>query len=86
MLEEQADSRDAVALRLIRVREVLGYDQKSFAEKAGLLPQTYGPYETGKRELTLTSAKLLRRTYGIPLDFLFFGKTDDLPQRIAAHL
>lgn len=86
MPQNHGDTREEVAARLRRVREILGYDQKDFAERAGLLPQTYGPYETGARELTLVSAKKLRKAYGLPLDFMYFGNIGDLPQRIAAKL
>lgn len=86
MLEDMGDSPEAVAARLRRVREIMGMDQKTFAAKAGLLPQTYGPFETGKRALTLTAAKRIRRAHSIPLEFMYFGKIGDLPQRIAAKL
>lgn len=86
VISNQDDSREAVGARLRRIREILEIDQKTFAEKAGLLPQTYGPYETGARELTLVSAKKLRKAYGLPLDFIYFGNMGDLPQRIAAKL
>lgn len=86
MLEELGDDREAIAARLKRIREILDLDQKTFAAKAGFLPQTYGPFETGKRDLTLDAAKKLRKAYGVTLDFLFFGNIGDLPHRIAAHL
>ncbi|WP_339819703.1 helix-turn-helix transcriptional regulator [uncultured Paracoccus sp.] len=86
MLEELEDSRDAIASRLKGAREALGLDQKTFAEKAGLLPQTYGPFETGKRALTLEAAKRLRKAHGLTLEFMYFGKTDDLPHKIATKL
>lgn len=86
MLEELGDSREAVAARLRRAREILDMDQKTFGERAGMLPQTYGPYETGSRELTLAAAKKIRRAHGLTLEFMYFGKTEDLPHRIAAKL
>lgn len=86
MLQEQEDNPLAVGARLRRVREILGLDQREFAGKAGLLPQTYGPFELGKRNLTLEAAKKLRKTYSLSLEFMFFGKVDDLPTRISAHL
>lgn len=86
MLQEKEDSREAVAARLKRVREILGLGQKEFAEGAGLLPQTYGPFETGKRDLSLDAAKRLRKAYSLPLEFMYFGKIDDLPHKIAASL
>lgn len=86
MLQEQEDNPLAVGARLRRVREILGLDQREFASRAGLLPQTYGPFELGRRNLTLEAAKKLRKTYSLPLEFMFFGKIEDLPTRISAHL
>jgi DNA-binding XRE family transcriptional regulator len=86
MLEEQADSREAIAARLRRAREILDLDQKTFAEKAGILPQTYGPFETAKRDLTLEAAKKIRKTHGLTLEFMYFGNISDLPHRIATKL
>ena len=86
MLEEQEDKREAVAARLRKAREILELDQRTFAEKAGLLPQTYGPFETAKRDLTLEAAKKIRRAHGLTLEFMYFGKIEDLPHRIATRL
>ncbi|MDE4303994.1 helix-turn-helix transcriptional regulator [Phaeobacter gallaeciensis] len=86
MLEEQEDHIEAVAARLKRVREVLGLSKKEFAERAGLTEQTYGPFENARRELSLTAAKKLRKRYGLPLEFMYFGKIEDLPTRISKDL
>jgi len=79
------DSKD-VGERLRRVREILKLDKQTFAMRAGITPQTYGPFENGTRALSLESAKKLRETYGLSLEFLYFGKIDDLPHRIASEL
>ena len=86
MLEELEDSREAVAARLLAVRKALDLEKKEFAERAGLTMQTYGPFENGKRDLSLLAAKKLRNTYRLPLEFLYFGKIDDLPTRISSKL
>lgn len=86
MLEELEDQREAVAARLKRVREILHMEKKDFAERAGLTMQTYGPFENAKRDLSLESAKKLRKAYQLPLEFLYFGKIDDLPTRISKAL
>lgn len=86
MLEEKEDHIEAVAARLHRVREILGYSKKDFAERAGLSEQVYGPFENARRELSLAAAKKLRKAYGLPLEFMYFGKIDDLPHRIATDL
>jgi len=44
MLEHMADSPEAVAARLARVRAILGLSKRDFADRAGLTEQTYGPF------------------------------------------
>jgi len=86
MMQELEDTREAVAARLKRARIILGLSKKEFAERAGLTEQTYGPFENAKRDLSLQSAKQLRKAYGLSLEFLYFGKIDDLPTRISREL
>jgi len=86
MMEHLEDDREAVAARLKRVREVLGLEKKEFAENAGLTMQTYGPFENARRDLSLQAAKMLRKRYQLPLEFLYFGKIEDLPTRISKEL
>lgn len=86
MLEEHGDSREAVAARLARVREIIGVDKQTFAERAGMSPQAYGAFENGSRDLSLEAAKKLRKAYGLSLEFLYFGNKDDLPHKIATQL
>ena len=86
MLEELQDQREAVAARLSKVRAILGLTKKEFAERAGLTEQVYGPFENARRDLSLTAAKKLRKTYSLSLEFIYFGKIDDLPTRISKDL
>ncbi|WIY25136.1 helix-turn-helix transcriptional regulator [Parasedimentitalea psychrophila] len=86
MLEDQEDDIEAVAARLKRVREILGLTKKEFAERADMTEQTYGPFENARRELSLNAAKKLRKRYGLPLEFTYFGKIEDLPTRISKDL
>ena len=86
MLEDLGDSVEAVAARLAAARHALGLSKREFAERAGLGEQTYGPFENAKRPLSLEAAKKLRKAHGLSLEFMYFGKIDDLPHRIAANL
>jgi transcriptional regulator with XRE-family HTH domain len=86
MLEDQEDNIEAVAARLKRVRDILGLTKKEFSERAGMTEQTYGPFENARRELSLSAAKKLRKRYGLPLEFMYFGKIEDLPTRISKDL
>lgn len=86
MLEELEDSPEAVAARLERVRNILELSKRDFALKAGLTEQAYGQFENATRPLSLAAAKKIRKTYALPLEFMYFGKSDDLPHRIAKAL
>lgn len=86
MLVDQEDKIEAVAARLKRVREILDLSKKEFAERAGMSEQVYGPFENAKRDLSLIAAKKLRKAYDLPLEFMYFGKIDDLPTRISRDL
>ena len=87
MLEEMKDDPAAIGRRLEAVRKVLGYPEKmEFAARAGFGPQTYGPWELGEREITRDGAKALYKTYGISMDFIFFGDKAALPHKIAKEL
>lgn len=86
LLEDQEDKTEAVAARLKAAREALQMSKRDFAERAGMGEQTYGPFENGKRPLSLEAAKKLRKAYGLTLEFMYFGKIDDLPHKIAARL
>lgn len=86
MEDDMTDSPEAIGARLERVRTILGMSKRDFAEKAGVSEQSYGPFENGKRPLSLDAAKKLRKAYSLPLEFLFFGNTAELPHRIAKDL
>lgn len=86
MLQDQEDATEAVAARLERIRSILGLSKKEFAEKADISEQAYGAFENGRRDLSLDAAKKLRKTYGLSLEFLYFGKIEDLPTRISREL
>ena len=86
MLEDQQDKREAVAARISRIREIVAMNKKDFAAKLGMSPQAWGDYENAKRDLPLSVAKKLRKTYSVPLEFTYFGIKSDLPHRIATEL
>lgn len=80
------DSKEAIGRRLQAVREIVGLNKTQFARNAGLKIQTYGPWENGRREITLDGAKAIRSRYGVPLEFTYFGNIDALPHKIARYL
>lgn len=68
------DSPEVISARLKALRKELGIKtQAAFAEKLGLDKSTYNPFEKGKRPLTFETACLIRRHFGVSIDWLFFG-------------
>lgn len=68
------DPPKIVAGRLKALRQELGFaSQSAFAARLGIDKSTYNPYETGTRPLTFETACLIRREFGISIDWLFFG-------------
>jgi len=68
------DRPHIVAARLKALRTELGYkSQSAFAARLGIDKSTYNPYEKGTRPLTFETACLIRREFGISIDWLFFG-------------
>ena len=73
-INDMMDPPEIVGARLKALREELGFKtQVKFAEKLGIDKSTYNPYEKGARPLTFETACLIRREFGISIDWLFFG-------------
>lgn len=71
-----------IAQRLNWHRNMLGLDQKPYAEKAGLKRSQLSNWEAGNTRLSLDGALALRRTYGLSLDFMYEGIADTLPMAL----
>ena len=73
-------SADPHARRLALTRIALGYSQQNeYAADAGIAPNTYNPYETGKRgRLPLDQANKLVQKYGLTLAWIYEGKPGGL--------
>ncbi len=71
-----------VTSRLEWIRNYHGKSQKEFALSIGVLPSTYSNWLYGPHGVSLQGARLIKRTYNVSLDFLFFGDTTNLPDHI----
>jgi transcriptional regulator with XRE-family HTH domain len=88
------DSNTVIAGRLKAIRKELGmregmpggYSQTQFADKLGLTKSTYNPFETGNRTLTFETACLIRRRFGVPIDWLFFGEMPKIDNEVLFKL
>lgn len=68
------DPPEIIGPRLKALREALGFKtQTKFAEQLGYTKTTYNPWEKGTRPLTFEAACVIRKHYGVPLDWMFFG-------------
>lgn len=81
------DPPKVIGPRLKALRQALEIGtQVAFAEAIGVEKNTYNPWEKGSRPLTFEGACLIRKKYDIPLDYLFFGRMDGLPDWVRVRL
>lgn len=82
------DDNKAVADRLRFLMSALGYDRQDlFAKDMGVNPKALSNWLKGEKDsqrLSLDGAKAIRRTFGVPMDWLYFGgMVDALPHKVA---
>jgi len=71
-----------IATRLRWYRDLEGLTQKEYAEKIGVKRATLNNWESGDYRLSLDGAIVLRKTYGLSLDFMYEGIDDALPMTL----
>lgn len=77
------DPPKVIGERLRRVRLACEVETRAaFAEEIGVEKNTYSPWEKGSRLLTFEGACLIRKKYGIPVAYLFWGEIDGLTVRM----
>lgn len=77
------DAPEIVAGRLRALQKELGFKtQTAFAEALGIDKSTYSLYVNGHRPLTFETALLIRKQWGISLDWMFFGDLGMAPQSL----
>jgi transcriptional regulator with XRE-family HTH domain len=69
--------------RLKLVRNVVGYSQLEFCERARIAPNTYNQLERGNRRPAIENAIALCETYGITLDWIYRGDMGGLSYKTA---
>jgi transcriptional regulator with XRE-family HTH domain len=60
--------------RLRLLRQKLGLTQSKMAQKLGVTLNTYQRYELGDRNLTVEKLQLLRKLFGVNLNWLLTGE------------
>ena len=72
-------SKESVAYRLTLTRQALGLTQVEFGQRAGIAKNTYNQYETGTNMPNLESARKIKLTYNVSLDWIYDGDNSGLP-------
>lgn len=71
-----------IAQRLLWHRTELGLSQADYAKRLGVKRSAYSLWEAGSHRLSLNGALVLRKKYGLSLDFLYEGIDDALPMTL----
>lgn len=81
--DSEGPSPKAIGRRLALTRQVFGFQQNEFAEKAGIAAPTYNEFEKGKTRPSIDKARLLRRAFGLTHDWIYEGDLSGLRYEIA---
>lgn len=77
---------DQIAARLILSRKALNITAAELCRMTGIKPNTYSQWENAKGRPRLDEAKLLRRTLGYTLDWIYEGDRSGLPMKLAGAM
>lgn len=77
-----------VAGRLVATQQAFDVRPAAFCKKAGISQSKWSMYTDAayKRKITVTDAQKLEDTYGVDLNWIYDGKTDQLPSWLAKKL
>lgn len=73
------DKPDIIAGRLREILDIKKLHAVDLCRQAGILPSLWSMFESGERIITLTQADKLVKTYGISLDWLYYGNKSGMP-------
>jgi transcriptional regulator with XRE-family HTH domain len=79
-------SKEAVGRRLVAAREALGLKAKQLCAELNVAENTWNQWEKGKRMADLLAMARLWDRHGIDLNFIFMGRTDQLPYDLAIKI
>ena len=63
-------NRKEIGLRLKKFRDSLNLTQQMFADKCGIVRQTYSGYERGRSLITTTNLYIICKTFNISMDYI----------------
>ncbi len=79
-------SLDAIAERLIALRELSGLNQRLFAQAVGSSPTAWNNYERAIQRISIDAARLLCQRTGVNLHWIYDGEIQYLPPGKAEEL
>lgn len=79
-------SKEAVGQRLVILRAALELQAKDMSAAVGVEPNTWSQWEKGKRMADLNAMSRVWDKYGADLNYIFTGRVDNLPVRLAATI
>lgn len=79
-------SIQAIAERLVLLRESMNMAQGEFATRTGIHRPTLNMYEAARRRPSLNDATKLKLKLSIPTDWLYFGEELAMPDRLLTPL
>lgn len=77
---------DQIAARLRLGRIALSLTAAELCRVTGIKPNTYSQYESAKGRPRLDEARLMRRSLGYTLDWIYEGDRSGLPMKLAAKI
>lgn len=80
------DELDEIAARLVLSREAMGLKANALCRLAGIKTAAYSQWENGRGAPRLDQARLLRRTLGYTLDWIYEGDRSGLPMKLATAI
>ncbi len=75
-----------MAKRIRWHRSLLGMTQSEYAAKAGLKRSQLNNWESGDFQVGISGARLLKKTYGLSLDFIYEGDPATLDMTLRKQL
>lgn len=75
-----------IAARIKWHRSLEGLSQEDYAHAAGVKRSQLSNWESGAQRVSIDGAILLRKTYGLSLDFIYEGISDTLPMSLRVAL
>lgn len=85
MQDRTSDRRDngGIGERLRLTRQALGMAQNEFSGRAGIAPNTYNQFESGRNRPSIDAAIKLSDTYLVTLDWIYLGDPSGLRYELA---